>query len=150
MCFIFPNKRAPETITINDFFSRLSEMRTADRLTSLLTLYDCYKELNPAAEPLDEFMFWGGIILNDFAEVDKYRVAPGQLFQNIADYRHLQGDFDFLEPAQREAMEHFLGQFENTRNVSAVSGTSFFLFMIPSGRRWPPPAWLLKGASTAR
>ena len=133
MCFIFPNKRAisffrkylaeecarnasvmiaPETITINDFFSRLSEMRTADRLTSLLTLYDCYKELNPAAEPLDEFMFWGGIILNDFAEVDKYRVAPGQLFQNIADYRHLQGDFDFLEPAQREAMEHFLGQFE--------------------------------------
>ena len=125
MCFIFPNKRAisffrkymaeecarnasvmiaPETITINDFFSRLSEMRTADRLTSLLTLYDCYKELNPAAEPLDEFMFWGGIILNDFAEVDKYRVAPGQLFQNIADYRHLQGDFDFLEPAQREAM----------------------------------------------
>ena len=133
MCFIFPNKRAisffrkylaeecartqkvmiaPECLTINDFFSRLSEMRTADRLTSLLTLYDCYKELNPAAETLDEFMFWGGIILNDFAEVDKYRVAPGQLFQNIADYRHLQGDFDFLEPAQREAMEHFLGQFE--------------------------------------
>ena len=94
MCFIFPNKRAisffrkylaeecarnasvmiaPETITINDFFSRLSEMRTADRLTSLLTLYDCYKELNPAAEPLDEFMFWGGIILNDFAA---RRTAP--------------------------------------------------------------------------
>ena len=133
MCFIFPNKRAisffrkylaeecartqkvmiaPECLTINDFFSRLGGLRTADRLTSLLTLYDCYKELNPAAETLDEFVFWGGVILSDFAEVDKYRVSPDQLFRNIADYRHLQGDFDFLEPAQREAMEHFLGQFE--------------------------------------
>ena len=133
MCFIFPNKRAiaffrkymgeecartnrvmiaPETITINDFFSRLSGHRTADRLTSLLTLYECYKEMNPSAEPLDEFVFWGGVILSDFAEVDKYRVAPGQIFRNIAEYRQLQGDFSFLEPAQREAMEHFLGQFE--------------------------------------
>ena len=133
MCFIFPNKRAisffrkylaeecartqkvmiaPECLTINDFFSRLGGLRTADRLSSLLTLYECYKELNPSAEPLDEFVFWGGVILSDFAEVDKYRVSPDQLFRNIADYRHLQGDFDFLEPAQREAMEHFLGQFE--------------------------------------
>ena len=133
MCFIFPNKRAiaffrkylaeecahakrvmiaPETITINDFFSRLSGLRTADRLSSMLTLYECYKELNPSAEPLDEFVFWGGVILSDFAEVDKYRVAPGQIFRNIAEYRQLQGDFSFLEPAQREAMEHFLGQFE--------------------------------------
>ncbi len=133
MCFIFPNKRAiaffrkymgeecartnrvmiaPETITINDFFSRLSGHRTADRLTSLLTLYKCYKEMNPSAEPLDEFVFWGGVILSDFAEVDKYRVAPDQIFRNIAEYRQLQGDFSFLEPAQREAMEHFLGQFE--------------------------------------
>ena len=133
MCFIFPNKRAiaffrkymgeecartnrvmiaPETITINDFFSRLSDLRTADRLTSMLTLYECYKEMNPSAEPLDEFIFWGGVILSDFAEVDKYRVAPGQLFRNIAEYRQLQGDFDFLEPEQREAMEHFLGQFK--------------------------------------
>ena len=133
MCFIFPNKRAisffrkylaeecartqkvmiaPECLTINDFFSRLGGLRTADRLSSLLTLYECYKELNPSAEPLDEFVFWGGVILSDFAEVDKYRVSPDQLFRNIADYRHLQGDFDFLEPAQRDAMEHFLGQFE--------------------------------------
>ena len=133
MCFIFPNKRAiaffrkylaeecartqrvmiaPECLTINDFFSRLGGLRTADRLSSLLTLYECYKELNPSAEPLDEFVFWGGVILGDFAEVDKYRVAPDQLFRNIAEYRQLQGDFDFLEPGQREAMEHFLGQFE--------------------------------------
>lgn len=133
MCFIFPNKRAiaffrkymgeecalckrvmiaPETITINDFFSRLSGHRTADRLTSMLTLYECYKELNPNAEPLDEFVFWGGVILNDFAEVDKYRVKPGQIFRNIAEYRQMQGDFSFLDDKQREAMEQFLGHFE--------------------------------------
>ncbi|MBP5521972.1 MAG: hypothetical protein J6X82_06095, partial [Bacteroidales bacterium] len=134
MCFIFPNKRAvsffrkylaeecarcarvmivPECLTVNDFFARLSSLRTADRLTALLTLYECYKTLNPNAEPLDEFVFWGGVILSDFEEVDKYRVAPDQLFRNIAEYRQMQGDFEFLEPVQRKAMEQFLGQFDH-------------------------------------
>ena len=52
----------------------------ADRVAQLLELYECYKGLNPKAESLDEFIFWGDVILGDFNDVDKYYVDPGQLF----------------------------------------------------------------------
>ncbi len=135
MCFIFPNKRAvgffmkylgdlsarerrpliaPECITINDFFARLGGLRPADRMASMLTLYDCYKALKPDAEPLDEFIFWGGVILSDFAEVDKYLVEPGHIFKNVAEYRQLQDSLDYLTAEQEEALRHFLGQFRDS------------------------------------
>ncbi len=132
MCFIFPNKRAiaffrkhlgalcakagqamiaPESLTINDFFARLGEARPADRMSSIITLYDCYKDLNPTAEPLDEFIFWGGVILSDFAEVDKYLVNADHIFKNVSEFRRMQDGLDYLEPGQKEAMDHFLRQF---------------------------------------
>ena len=135
MCFIFPNKRAvsffrkylgeecaaarqamiaPECLTINDFFARLGGMRPADRMESLVTLYDCYTRLYPNAEPLDEFIFWGGVLQSDFAEVDKYLVKADHIFKNVAEFRQMQDDLSYLEPGQREAMESFLGQFSNS------------------------------------
>ena len=132
MCFIFPNKRAiaffrkhlgtlcaeahraiiaPECLTINDFFSSLGGLRPADRMSAIVNLYDCYKALNPSAEPLDEFIFWGGVILSDFAEVDKYLVNPDHIFKNVAEFRQMQDDLDYLEPGQKEAMDQFLRQF---------------------------------------
>ena len=104
---------APECITINDFFARLGGLRPADRMASMLTLYDCYKSLNPDAEPLDEFIFWGGVILSDFAEVDKYLVEPGHIFKNVSEYRQMQDSLDYLEPEQKRALEQFLGQFKD-------------------------------------
>ena len=135
MCFIFPNKRAvgfflkylgdlsaaqrrpiiaPACITINDFFARLGGLRPADRMAAMLTLYDCYKVLKPDAEPLDEFIFWGGVILSDFAEVDKYLVEPGHIFKNVAEYRQLQDSLDYLTAEQEDALRHFLGQFRDS------------------------------------
>lgn len=132
MCFIFPNKRsasffrkylgaecaaegkpmiAPACLTMNDFFRTLDGNGTADRIDQLLILYECYKELKPDAEPLDEFLFWGGILLNDFGEVDKYLVDAGNIFRNVSDFRHIQDSFDYLEPQQKAALEQFLGQF---------------------------------------
>ncbi|MCR5519349.1 MAG: hypothetical protein K6F21_03365, partial [Bacteroidales bacterium] len=105
---------APECITINDFFARLGKLRPADRMASMLSLYDCYKALNPKAEPLDEFIFWGGVILSDFAEVDKYLVEPGHIFKNVAEYRQMQDSLDYLDPGQKEALEQFLGQFKDS------------------------------------
>ena len=77
-CLIFPNRRsqvffkkylgeavaasgkpiiAPEMLTINDFFYRVTSSRASDRVSLLLELYDCYKDLYESAEPLDEFIF---------------------------------------------------------------------------------------------
>ena len=131
-CFIFPNRRsmvwfrkhlcaavkdvpllAPQMTTINDFFSRAAGLDSSDRVRLLLELYECYSKLNPKAEPLDEFIFWGDVILADFNDVDKYLVDPKQLFANVADFKALQDTFEYLSDTQREAIKGFLSHFND-------------------------------------
>ena len=131
-CFVFPNRRsmvwfrkhlcsavkdvpllAPQMLTINDFFSRVSGVPASDRVRLLLELYDSYKALNPKAESLDEFIFWGDVILADFNDVDKYLVDPRQLFANVADFKALQDTFEYLTDIQREAIKGFLSHFND-------------------------------------
>lgn len=132
-CFLFPNRRSmvffrkylseavasssdrpvmmPRMMTVNEFFSGVSKDTVADRVTLLVMLYDCYVRLNPHAESLDEFIFWGDIILGDFNDVDKYLADPKQLFANVADYKNIQDSFEYLTDTQRKAIEAFAGHF---------------------------------------
>lgn len=137
LCFIFPNRRAllffqkylgacaarsgrplcaPAVYTMDDFFYTLAGAHKTDQVHLLLELYACYKPLYEAqgakAEELDDFIFWGGVLLSDFGDVDKYLINPEQLFRNIADFRALQDDFDYLEEGQVEAIRHFLSHFK--------------------------------------
>lgn len=141
-CFIFPNRRSmvffrkwladavsgsekpmlvPQMLTINDFFSKMSGLGIADKLRLLLELYDCYSSLNPHAEPVDEFVFWGDVILSDFNDVDKYLVDPKQLFTNIADYKQLQDTFTYLSETQKKAIESFISHFNDQSGRLTVS-----------------------------
>lgn len=135
-CFIFPNRRSmafyrkylseavasaedarpivvPQMMTINDFFFSLSDKVQFDRVSLLLELYACYSALNPNAEPLDEFIFWGDVILGDFSDVDKYYVDPKQLFTNVSDFKYLQDTFSYLTETQRKAIEGFVSHFND-------------------------------------
>ena len=137
LCFIGPNRRAaaffhqylgacaardgrpllaPAVYTMNDFFYAVAGARQTDQVHLLLALYDCYKPLYEAtgatAESLDDFIFWGGVLLSDFGDVDKYLVDPEQLFTNIADFRGLQDDYEYLEEGQVEAIRSFLSHFK--------------------------------------
>ena len=103
----------PQMLTINDLFHKLSGMVSADRIRLLMSLYGCYKELNPKAESLDEFVFWGDVILGDFNDVDKYLVDPAQLFTNVADLKKIQDGFSYLTPTQRTAIEAFVSHFND-------------------------------------
>ena len=136
-CFIFPNRRslvfftrhlcqavkdsdvlsrpivAPEMLTINDFFHKVGGMHSVERVRLLIELYDCYKECNPKAETLDEFIFWGDVILSDFNDVDKYLVDPKQLFANISDLKKIQDTYTYLTDTQRKAIEAFVSHFSD-------------------------------------
>lgn len=135
-CFIFPNRRSiaffrkylceipcdrpfllPQMFTINDFFCKAAGSSSTDRVRLLLELYDCYSALNSRAESLDEFVFWGDVILADFNDVDKYLADADQLFTNVADFKQIQDDYSYLTPTQKNALEAFLGHFfkENGR-----------------------------------
>ena len=132
-CFIFPNRRSlvffkkylteavvaaaekpmlmPRLMTVSEFFQNVSPVSVADRVTLLVTLYECYAKLNRNAEPLDEFIFWGDILLGDFNDVDKYLADPKQLFANVADFKSIQDDFSHLSDRQREAIKAFARHF---------------------------------------
>ena len=136
-CFIFPNRRslvfftrhlcqavkdsdvlsrpivAPEMLTINDFFHKVGGMHSVERVRLLIELYDCYRECNPKAESLDEFIFWGDVILSDFNDVDKYLVDPEQLFANISDLKKIQDTYTYLTDTQRKAIEAFVSHFSD-------------------------------------
>lgn len=135
-CFIFPNRRAmvffrkhladavaadtsaqpflmPEMLTINDFFHKSLGIHPSDKVRLLLALYEGYCAMNPAAESLDEFVFWGDVILGDFDDVDKYLVDPKQIFTNIKDYKDIQDSLSYLTETQRKAVEALVNHFKD-------------------------------------
>ncbi len=138
-CFIFPNRRsqvffkkylgeavkslgspiiAPKMLTIKDFFYEIAGSKPTDRVSLLLELYDCYKALFPKAEPLDEFIFWGDVILGDFDDVDKYLADPSQLYTNIKEYKEIQDTYSYLTPGQKEAIDRFVKHFRDSGRLT--------------------------------
>ena len=135
-CFIFPNRRSmvyfrkylgdavssdrnsvpfvlPQMLTINDFFHDSLQIRPSDKVRLLLALYESYCAVNPMHESLDEFIFWGDIILADFDDVDKYMVDPRQIFTNIKDYKEIQDSLSYLNEVQKKAVEALVNHFRD-------------------------------------
>ena len=143
-CFVFPSRRAavffrkhlcslaaaahrpmkmPLLLTVEDFFQKASGLAKSDRVDLLLTLYDCYAGVNPSAEPLDDFIFWGDVLLGDFSDLDKYMVDAGALLLNISELRAMQDSFSYLTDDQRAAIEHFVSHFNDASPVEGVKGS---------------------------
>ena len=143
-CFVFPNRRSivffrkylgdlvrekgggvplqvPSLYTIQDFFRAVARVQETDRLHLLLELYGCYRELSPTAEPLDEFIFWGDILLSDFDDIDKYLVDARGLLQNVLELKSLQDQFEYLTENQREAIDRFLSHFRDGKGALTVN-----------------------------
>ena len=139
-CFVFPNRRsqlffqkwlsdlvresgrpvlAPGMLTVNDFFYKICSSRPVDRINLLLELYQCYSRLNPAAESLDDFIFWGDVLLGDFDDVDKYLAPAASLFTDVSQYKGMQDDFSYLTDAQRQAVERFVSNFASSAGYDA-------------------------------
>lgn len=89
----------------------------------LLDLYDCYKDLNPKHETLDEFIFWGDVILGDFDDVDKYLVDPVRLFANVSEFKDIQDSYSYLTENQRKAIESFISHFSNEGRLTVNLNT---------------------------
>ena len=137
-CFVFPNRRSlvffkkylgdlvresggeplllPPLYTVSDFFAQLSGVAVSDRLPLLLELYGVYKQLNPQAEPLDDFIFWGDALLQDFDDVDKFLVNARGLMQNVKDLKAMQDNMSYLTEAQQQAIRQFLGHLQDGKS----------------------------------
>lgn len=99
----------PEVMTIDGLVSKLSGLQISDHISQILLLHQIYKSETGHDEDLDDFFFWGEILLNDFNDIDKYLLNASDLFQNISDLKDIESRFDYLNAQQKEAIEKFWG-----------------------------------------
>jgi hypothetical protein len=129
-CLVFPGRRAgvfftaylnelverpilsPEIITINELISSLTGLQQADPVSLVLKLQEVYVKETGHQEPLDEFFFWGEILLADFDDVDKYLLDADDLFRNISDLKELENQFEYLTEEQKRAIDEFWGNLD--------------------------------------
>lgn len=129
VALIFPNKRAglffneylaaesdtpiwsPSYTNISELLQSLSPLRVADSIGLICDLYAVYREETQSDEPLDDFYFWGELLLSDFDDIDKNLVDAGKLFANLKDLKVIMDDVDFLDKEQEAAIRQFFQNF---------------------------------------
>lgn len=140
--FVFPNKRSLihfrkeikdaaegagielpgiRMTSMSEFFQKMYGGETTDRIRLILALYETYRELNPSAESLDEFIHWGGVMISDFDNIDKYLADAKKIFVNVSDFREIQDTYEYLTENQRKAIEHFLAHFRDQNGRLTVN-----------------------------
>lgn len=142
---IFPNRRAalffrkhltalisrpafaPRILTIEDFFKSLSSAKVPDKLILISILFRSYRKVIEAFSEdadsdkirhLEEFYFWGEMLLRDFEEVDKYLVPAEQLFKDLSHQKELDASFDFLTDEQKTFLKDFWSNFDVTPSAN--------------------------------
>ena len=133
---IFPNKRAnlffneylagesdqpiwsPAAMSISDLFQKLSVQKSGDPIRLVCELYKVFKEETQSQETLDDFYFWGELLISDFDDVDKNMVDADKLFSNLQDLKNLMDDYEFLDKEQEEAIQQFFQNFSIERRTA--------------------------------
>lgn len=130
---VFPNKRAnlffneylaeesdqpiwsPAAMSISDLLQKLSVQKAGDPIRLVCELYKVFKEETESRETLDDFYFWGELLISDFDDVDKNMVDADKLFSNLQDLKNLMDDYEFLDEEQEEAIRQFFQNFSIER-----------------------------------
>lgn len=101
----------PRINTISWLYGQFTELRVADRLEQLFTLYDAYCEvtagLGQTPKGFDKFRFWGEMMLDDFNDVDRQMADPGKVFANVASLHEIRTDY--LTEEQRQVSIELFG-----------------------------------------
>lgn len=129
VAIVFPNKRAslffneylaqesdrpiwsPTYVSISELFRQSSELTIADPIKLVCDLYKVFQKATGSKETLDDFYFWGEMLIADFDDADKNMADTKALFSNLKDLNELMDNYDFLEEGQKEALSQFFHNF---------------------------------------
>ncbi|WP_291529103.1 PD-(D/E)XK nuclease family protein [Bacteroides sp. UBA939] len=135
VAIVFPNKRAglffnehlaaqsdrplwsPAYISISELFRQLSPWKLGDPIRLVCELYKVFREETRSEETLDDFYFWGELLISDFDDVDKNLVDANRLFSNLQDLKNIMDDYNFLNAEQEEAIRLFFQNFSIERRT---------------------------------
>ncbi|MBN2806452.1 MAG: PD-(D/E)XK nuclease family protein [Prolixibacteraceae bacterium] len=130
---VFPNRRAglffqkylseriqepifsPQIMTISELVGNLTRLQLADQNVLIVELYKVFLEVTGTTETLDDFYYWGEMLLADFDDLDKYLVDARQLFRNIVSLREIDHGFDYLTPEQLKYLSTFWSNILSAR-----------------------------------
>lgn len=130
VALVFPNKRAqlffndylsmqedapiwsPAFVNIDSLLSSGSQLQVADPIMLVCMLYRIYIDLTGSKESLDDFYFWGELLVADFDDLDKQLVDADKLFRNLEELQELDDDLSWLDDEQREAIAQFFKNFD--------------------------------------
>lgn len=129
VAIVFPNKRAslffneylaqesdrpiwsPTYVSISELFRQSSDLSIADPIKLVCDLYKVFQKATGSKETLDDFYFWGEMLIADFDDADKNMTDTHALFSNLKDLNELMDNYDFLEEGQKEALSQFFHNF---------------------------------------
>lgn len=138
---VFPNKRAglffnqyllensgnkpiwsPQYMTINELFGQCSELTAGDPILLVSKLYKEYirprrenesvEEYEKSVEGIDDFYYWGEMLVKDFDDIDKNLADARMLFANIKELRELGTAKETLNEEQIDAINRFFKNFK--------------------------------------
>ena len=133
---VFPNKRAglffneylaqesdspiwsPAYVSISELFRSLSPWEVGDPVKLVCELYKIFRRETQSTETLDDFYFWGEMLISDFDDADKNRVDTDKLFSNLQDLRNIMDDYTFIDDEQEEAIRQFFQNFSIERRTA--------------------------------
>ena len=121
---------APSYITISELFAQLSKLNIEAPIRQVCTLHRIFNSHTHRAEPLDDFYYWGELMLADFDDIDKNMVETDNLFVNLADIKAINSRFDYLTDEQKEVLERFFGNFRTEEQRSALKERFIELWQV--------------------
>lgn len=133
---VFPNKRAglffneylaqesespiwsPAYVSISELFRSLSPWEVGDPVKLVCEFYKIFRRETQSTETLDDFYFWGEMLISDFDDADKNKVDTDKLFSNLQDLRNIMDDYTFIDDEQEEAIRQFFQNFSIERRTA--------------------------------
>ena len=99
----------PRFESLGEIMERVAGMRLSDEIKLVTELYKVYSRYHD--ESFDAFYFWGGMLLADFDQIDKYLIDADMLFSNMGDLKALESDRSYLTAEQIEVIARFWRSF---------------------------------------
>ena len=109
---------APETITIDQLFSKIAGLRYADPSHQLLTLFSVYKEVVGYKDPFHKFSAMGSALLSDFNEIDQGLIHSEELFRSLKQMGEM--DAQFAEEKRSDLIKNHLKRIELIEKVYPI------------------------------
>lgn len=78
---------SPAYVSISELFRSLSTWEVGDPVKLVCELYKVFLHETQSKETLDDFYFWGEMLISDFDDADKNMVDTDNLFTNLQDLK---------------------------------------------------------------